>query len=373
MQIQKKINVLQLVEGFGWGGAEKKLLELVTRMDKSKFNNIICSLGLVEHIRNEFENIGVKVVTIGRKKRIDFSLIPKVARLMKDEQIDVVMTTLFYADVLGPLAGRLAGVKAIFSWETISAPEWLIKRRLYPYMFAIRFCDRVIAVSEATARFLKEKRGVPADKINVIPYGVDLQKYRNGDNTAIRKKLQLRESDQVVGVVGRLHPQKGHKYLIEAAEKIVTETPDVKFVFAGDGDLRFELEQRIRSKKLEKNFIILGYRDDIPEVMRAFDIFALPSLYEGLPNVVLEAMACAKPVVATAVDGTVEAVVEGNTGYLVQPNDIEALRSAILRLLQDDGLAKKMGQRGRERVEENFSLEKQVRNFENLYSSFIIK
>lgn len=371
MQIQKKINVLQLVEGFGWGGAEKKLLELVTRMDKSKFNNIICSLGLVEHIRDEFENIGVKVFTIGRKKRIDLSLIPKVARLMKDEQIDVVMTTLFYADVLGPLAGRLAGVKAIFSWETISAPEWLIKRRLYPYMVAIRFCDLVIAVSEATARFLKEKRGVPSDKINVIPYGVDLEKYRNGDNSAIRKKLQLQESDQVVGVVGRLHPQKGHKYLIEAAEKIVAETPNVKFLFAGDGDLRFELERHIRSKNLEKNFIILGYRDDIPDVMRAFDIFALPSLYEGLPNVVLEAMACAKPVVATAVDGTVEAVVEGETGYLVAPTDTNALAKSLTGLLRDRELAKRMGKNGRQRVEDFFSLTKQVQSFERLYESYM--
>lgn len=371
MESNKRINVLQLVEGFGWGGAEKKLLELVKCMDRSKFNTVICSLGLVEHIRDEFENIGVKVYTIGRKKRIDVSLIPRVARLMKDQQIDVVMSTLFYADVLGPLAGRLARVKAIFSWETISAPEWLYKRRLYPYLFAIRFCDRVIAVSQATAQFLKEKRKVAPEKIMVIPYGVDLQKYRNGDNSDIRQRLQLGQDELVVGVVGRLHPQKGHRYLIQAAEKIVTEIPNVKFVFAGDGDLRGELEAQIRSQGLENNFRILGYRDDIPEVMRAFDIFTLPSLYEGLPNVVLEAMACGKPVIATAVDGTVEAVVDGKTGLLVQPADVDALRRSLITLLRDRELAQRMGKNGRLRVETQFSLEKQVQRFEQLYESFV--
>jgi len=373
MESSRKINVLQLVEGFGWGGAEKKLLELVKCLDKRKFNITICSLGLVEHIRGEFENVGVKVTTISRKKRIDISLILKVVKLMKKERIDVVMSTLFYADIVGALAGKLAGVKAIFSWETISSPEWLLKRRLWSYRFAVRFCDRVIAVSRATARFLREQRGVPASKIVVIPYGVDLKRYTTEENFGIRKKLGLNRDDRVIGVVGRLHPQKGHVYLIRAAEKIVRNFPKVKFVFAGDGDLRSELEELVRTKNLEKNFMFLGYRSDIPDVIKAFDIFALPSLYEGLPNVVLEAMASGKSVVATGVDGTVEAVVDSVTGYLVPVKDTEALSKAIIKLLEDKELAKQMGKRARERVESDFSLEKQVHSFENLYSSFVFR
>ncbi len=373
MASDRKINVLQLIEGFGWGGAEKKLLELVKYMDRTKFNTTICSFGLVEHIRQDFENVGVKVTTISRKKKLDAGLILKVAKLIQNEQIDVVMSTLFYADVVGALAGRIGGVKAIFSWETISAPEWLLKRRLWSYKFAVRFCDRVIAVSRATARFLKEKRGVPASKIVVIPYGVDLKKYTTEENFEIRKKLGLNMDDRVIGVVGRLHPQKGHIYLIRAAEKIVANFPDVKFVFAGDGDLRAELEKLVLTKNLGGNFLFLGYRSDIPDVIKAFDIFALPSLYEGLPNVVLEAMASGKPVVATAVDGTVEAVVDGVTGYLVPVKDTEALSKAIIKLLEDRKLMEQMGKRARERVEKNFSLEKQVDSFERLYSSFVFR
>jgi glycosyltransferase involved in cell wall biosynthesis len=372
MDNNNKINVLQLVEGFGWGGAEKKLFELVKCMNREKFHTTICSLGMNDNLQHEAESLGVDIVTIVRKKRIDLSLIPKVAHLMNERQIDVVMTTLFYADVLGPIAGKFSRVKAVFSWETISAPEWLYKRRLWPYRFAIRYCDRVIAVSEATARFLKEKRGVPADKVLVIPYGVNLEKFNLNTKNEIRKEFGLNAKDCVIGVVGRLHPQKGHVYLIDAAVQIVKEFPDTKFVFAGDGDLRHELEERIKARQLEKHFLFVGYRMDIANVMSSFDIFVLPSLYEGLPNVVLEAMASGKPVVATSVDGTVEAVVDGETGYLVQPTDVEALQKALLRLLGDRELARKMGKKGRERVEQIFSLEKQVRSFEELYQSYVM-
>ncbi len=265
----------------------------------------------------------------------------------------------------------MANVKGIFLWETISAPEWLIKRRLWPYMFAIRFCSRIISVSEATARFLNKKRHVPAHKIRVIPYGVDLKKYKVDNNSEIRKKMGLNGQNLVIGVVGRLHPQKGHIYLIEASERIIKEFPEVKFVFAGDGALREELEKRIQDKNLEKNFLLLGYRSDIPEVLKSLDVFVLPSLYEGLPNVVLEAMAAGKPVVATSVDGTVEAVVNNVTGFLIPPINIEALQNAILKVLRNKEMANQMGRKGRERVEEHFSLEKQVQSFEKLYSSIV--
>ena len=372
MNVEKKINVLQIVEGFGRGGAELKLLELVKYMDRTKFNTTFCSLGLDEGLDDEFENIGVNSVTMKRKRRIDLGLLFKVVRLIREEKIDVVMTTLFYADVLGAIAGKLSGVKAIFSWETISSPEWLLHRRLLPYRFAVRFCNRVIAVSHATARFLWEKRGVPCNKIIVLPYGVDLKKYSVQKDYEMRKKLGLNGRDRIVGVVGRLEPQKGHIYLIHSAKKIINRFPDVKFVFAGEGYLQGELEIAIRENGLDKYFVLLGFRSDIPDVLKAFDIFTLPSLFEGLPNVVLEAMAAGKPVVASAVDGTVEAVVDDVTGFLVPPKNTEALQESLMKLLEDADLAEQMGLSGRKRVEEHFSLEKQVRRVEQLYLSSIV-
>ena len=370
-----KINVLQLVEGFSLGGAEKKLKELVKFMDRKKFNTVVCSLGLGDTIKGEFEklqDLGIEVMEIPRKVRVDFGLLYKITKLIKEKNIDVVMTTLFYADVIGPLAGKLGKAKAVFSWETISAPWWLYKRRLWPYQFAIRYCKKVVSVSNATARFLIDERGVPEEKVMVIPYGVNLDKYNtNDDGIEKRKSIGLTKGDLVVGMVGRLVPQKAHLYLIQAAEAVVKTFPDVKFVLVGDGELHEELGEKTKELGVDKNFIFLGFRNDVDELLSTFDIFTLPSLYEGLPNVVLEAMASGLPVVATPVDGTKEAVVDNETGILVPVKDVEKLAASLVKLLKDKELAKKMGRRGRKRVEEEFSLEKQIRSFEKLYESYV--
>lgn len=372
MKQRRKINVLQIVEGFSLGGAEKKLLELVARMDRNRFNIIVCSLGLGQEIEEEFHRLsdsGIRVVVIPRKGKVDPSLIVKMVRLMRTSKIDVVMTTLFFADVVGAIAGRLSGVKAIFSWETISAPEWLLTRRLWAYRLAVRLHDRVISVSEATARFLVEERGVPAGKVMIIPYGVDTESYRCGNAAEARKRLRLNDDDLIIGMVGRLHPQKGHVYLIEAAGGIVQRFKNVRFVLIGDGGMREELSALVEARGLQDRFLFLGFRDDVSCLVEAFDIFTLPSLYEGLPNVVLEAMASGRPVVATAVDGTKEAVVDGETGILVPPRDAERLEKALCELLADPARARRYGEKGRERVESFFNLKHQVSAFERLYES----
>lgn len=368
----RKIKVLQLIEGLNLGGAETKLLELVAHMNRDRFETMVCSLGIGDRIREEFEKLGVEFVTMPRHRRIDPALVFKVARLIRRRQIDVVMTTLFYADVLGALAGALSTPRAVFSWETVSAPEWLLTHRLWAYRFAMRFCDRVISVSHATAKWLTEKRGVPAHKVVVIPYGVNLDLYRAGENPELRAKLGIDPQMRVVGVVARLHPQKGHCYLIDAARTIVARHPQTRFVFVGDGELRAELERLVRVSGLTENFMFLGFRKDVKDLMRMFDVFCLPSLYEGLPNVVLEAMATAKPVVATAVDGTPELVVNNETGYLVPAADPGALAERILSLVQNQELARAFGKNGEEHVKADFSLQKQVEGFQNLFLQFAL-
>lgn len=372
LSLPRKIRVLQLIEGLNLGGAETKLLELVAHMDRDRFETTVCSLGLGDRIREEFEKLGVEFVTLARLRRVDLGLVFKVARLIRRKNIDVVMTTLFYADVLGALAGVLAKPRAVFSWETVSAPEWLLKRRVIAYRFAMRFCDHVISVSHATAKWLIEKRGVPADKVVVIPYGVDLNLYNPGGNPALRTNLGIEPDVPVVGVVARLHPQKGHRYLIEAAPAIVAQCPDTKFVFVGDGDLRQELENMVQTARLTDSFMFLGFRKDVKDLMRMFDVFCLPSLYEGLPNVVLEAMATAKPVVATAVDGTPELVVNNETGFLVPAADPSALAEKILFLIDNRDIGRELGENGARRVKAEFSLERQVEGFQNLYLQYAL-
>lgn len=377
--INRKINVFQLVEGFGLGGAEKKLLELVKRMDRKRFRTVICSLGLEGssgNISEDFERLkeyGIEVFEIPRKHRIDIDLINKLLHIIKSRRIDVIMTTLYYADIMGALTGKLGGVKAVFFWETISSPEWLVPRRLISYRAAAKLCDKIVSVSKRTADFLIEDRKIHPDKIEIIPYGVDLKKYSNGNDNKIRKKLNIKAKEKIIGMVGRLVTQKGHVYLIDAAEETVKKHPDVKFLIIGEGELRADLEKRVKNSNLENNFIFLGSRDDVPDLLKAIDIFTLPSLFEGLPNVILEAMASAKPIVATSVDGTKEAVKNGETGILVPPKDPQKLSEALCELLDNPQRALDYGKKSRRRVEKYFSLEQQVKSFENLYEHYFIK
>jgi len=369
----KKINVLQLVEGLSYGGAEDKLVELINHMDSSRFNTIMCSLGLGDDIHDKVLKSGIQLVMMPRKSRFDMGLLLRLKKLMQENEIDIVMTTLFYADVMGAIAGRMAGVKAVFSWETISAPEWLIKRRLWPYQFAMRYCTKVVSVSKATAKFLIEERGVPAEKVMIIPYGVNLRHYVVGDGNAVRQRLGLNGKDFIVGMVARLHPQKGHQYLFEAAKPIVAQYPHVKFLIVGDGEIRKELEESVQRMNLSSNVKFLGHRTDVNDLLTAFDVFTLPSLFEGLPNVVLEAMSVGKPVIATSVDGTVEAVVHGETGLLVPPKDPEKLKDAFIQIIENREQARNMGKKGRQRIEDVFSLDKQVEAFQNLYEEYYQK
>ncbi len=364
-----RIRVLQLVEGMNWGGAETKLLELIVNMDRERFETTVCSLGMGDRLKDRFDELGIPFVNFARRGKVDPRLIWDVSKLIRKEKFDVVMTTLFYADVVGALASAISPNKAVFSWETISAPEWLIKHRLLAYRFAMKFCSKVVSVSHATAKWLVDERGLSENQITVIPYGVNLELYKQGRSPELREELGISADARVVGVVARLHPQKGHCYLIDAAQKVVEDHENVVFVFAGDGELRKPLEEQVAEANLSNHVKFLGFRSDVKELLTTFDIFCLPSLYEGLPNVILEAMACALPVVATSVDGTVELIDDGSTGFLVQPKQPQTLASRISALLDDADLRQRFGQQGRRKVEEQYSLRMQVENFQNLYSA----
>ena len=365
-----KTKVLQLVEGFNFGGAETKLLELVKHIDKDRFETTVISLGLGNEIEELFQQLDCRVMTFQRQKQVEFKLLRRLTKFIRDEKIDIVMTTLFYADVIGAMAGHKGGAKGVFSWETISSPKWLVPHRFWSYRYAIRRADKVISVSKATAEWLVEKRKVSPDKVMIIPYGVNLEKFNSIVKSIHRRDIGVNEEDVVIGQVSRLNEQKGHTYLIDAAPALIAAVPNAKFVLVGDGPLRYEIEQKSAASGLQEHFVLLGFRQDVPELLPLFDVFALPSLYEGLPNVVLEAMACSLPVVATPVDGTKEAVVDDETGFLVPVGDTAALAQKLLEVVSNQELKLKLGNAGRKRVEAEFSLEGQVNKFEELYERY---
>jgi len=364
---------MQIVDGFGGGGAERKLLELIRETDRSCFETVICSLGLLDTIRCEFDALNVKIVILKMRHKYDRLPLLQLYRLIRRERIDVIMTTLFWSDIMAGYVGKLAGAKAVFFWETISTPEWLAWPRLLAYRIAVRFIDCVISVSHSTARFLVEKRRVPRSKVKVIQYGVDLRQFYPTDGMDVRRELGINKDQPVIGMVGLFRPQKGHAYLIQAARELVCHMPGLKIILVGSGPMQKQVQEKIDRAGLNNTFILTGKREDVNRYLGAFDIFTLPSLFEGLPNVILEAMAASKPVVATWVDGSKELVVDKETGLLVAPRDIDGLTMALLDLLKNPEKARRMGRNGRRRVEERFSLRLQMERFQSLYKEYYFR
>ncbi|RKY81578.1 glycosyltransferase family 1 protein, partial [candidate division KSB1 bacterium] len=208
-----------------------------------------------------------------------------------------------------------------------------------------------------------------SEKTITIHYGVDLSRFYPFRDEVMRMDLGFKKNDVVFGTVARFTEQKGHRYLIEAAKDVISKESSVHFVLAGDGPLRNEIEEKISELGLDKNFHLLGFRTDIDKLLHSFDVFLLPSLYEGLPNAVLEAMAAGLPVIATAVDGTPEAVIHNESGILIEPKSTTDIRNAVLRLFEDVKLRDEFGKNARQRVEQKFSWGKEVSEFVELYKS----
>jgi glycosyltransferase involved in cell wall biosynthesis len=212
-----------------------------------------------------------------------------------------------------------------------------------------------------------------AGRVSVIPCGVDPDRVQplspdSPEIKALRHELGLLEGDAVVGFVGRLMPQKGLPYLLAAPEILQTRYAHLRFVIVGDGPLGAELKAAT-ARFTANRFLFLGERSDVPRLLALFDVLALPSEWEGLPLVNLEAMAVAKPVVAFDVDGIPEAIVHGETGLLVPHRDSRALAAAIAQLLDDAALRQRMGLAGRHRVEQQFDVRHMTRAFESLYEA----
>lgn len=372
---EKRLRILQIVDGFRMGGAETKLLELIAHLDKQRFEIVLANVGPTGPLEHKFQQLGIDIFQYQRRSAFDPLPVWRLYRLMRQREIDIVQTTLLWADIIGALAAKLAGVPAIFSWETVSHegdPFHNNFQRRAGYRLAMKWVDRIIPVSHEIKRSLIKRRNIPADKIHVIHYGVDLEKYRPADRQAVlakRRELGISSDAILIGVLARLEPPKGHRFFIEAFPAIVKQFPLARAVFAGEGSLRGELEAQVRALGMSDCISFLGARNDVNEILGALDLFVLPSVSEGLPNVVLEAMAAQKPVLATAVGGIPEVVSHGENGYLAPPADVTGLQSLLLQCLNERERWPSLAQQGRHTVETEFSLAHQVSSFERIFTN----
>ena len=365
----RRVNVLFLITELNVGGAEMVVAKMAPRLNQGRLHCSVCSLLSDGQLADALRKQGIKTLSLNVKEKLDLRGLFRLVRLLKREKIDILHTHLFHANLLGRIAGRIASVPVIISHQH-GVERNRSKIRSFLDKATSRYADIVISTCDIVKETLVRREKIPPDKIRIIYNGVEFLDV-NIESSGIRRSLRIGLDVPVVGIVANLRPTKGHDNFLKAARIILDNVENAKFLIVGGGPSEKELKVLALELEMLPQTIFTGFRDDVPNLLAAMDVFVLPSLWEGVPMAILEAMAMAKPVVATRVGGIPEIVIDGVTGLLVSPRDPEALAEAIIALLQDRERAKAMGQAGRERVERYFRVERMVHQTEALYEELV--
>ena len=367
-----RVKVLYFLNSLVRGGVEEHVLGLLRGIDRDKFEPVlVCPQKLIDLIKDELMKAQVRYYPVCIRRWRNIGEIGKFIHILKKEKPDIVHSHLFYATMFAAPIAKLCGVKKIISTAHLRE-AWRkgIKKAYFVDRFFYRFVDEIIAVSYAVKDYLVEEKKIPESKITVIHNGVDVEKFKPISRPGLSNNHSFSQ-DRVlkftIGVIGRLEPQKGHKYFFEALGMLNGKLEDVEIKILGDGSLRKELEDQSRSLNCGNRITFLGFRSDIVSQIQNLDLIVLPSLYEGLPLTALEAGAMGKPILATAVDGSAEVVLDGETGMLVPAADSAALKEAIEKILNDKKTLQEFGEKARKHIISNFDLLNQIRKTESLY------
>lgn len=367
------MKVLQLISSNGFFGAERVMMELSNQLTSSKY---LPFLGIISKASNSYLEIEseakkkhLKIEIFQCKGKLDLKTISQIRRFIKHNRIDIIHTHGYKSNVYSLIATFNLNVKRI-----VTCHNWLgneKKMRIYKNLdkFFLRGFGKVITVSdELMAEILQG--GISKDKVMVINNGVDIEKFQaTGHRPQVKKSLGLREDDRVIGTIGRLTLEKGHIYLLKAFAKVILEFPNIKLLIVGDGPLKEALQATSCRLQLKDKVIFAGMRDDIPEILSIMDVFVLPSLTEGMPMALLEAMAARRAIIASKVGAIIKIIEHGVTGLIIEPADVSSMRDFIALLLQDTEKAKFLSEKAYEKVKSEFSARKMAEQYIQAYSS----
>jgi L-malate glycosyltransferase len=308
---------------------------------------------------------GLDFIALAPKTEMDLGAAWRLSRLLKQLKPDIVHAH-------DPHGVAMAGLALSMSTQ-LAKPPLVASRRVDFHLrgsrmsrWKYRQVDCFICASEAIRTMLVAD-GVPESRTVTVHEGIDLGRMDAAPPANLHQDLFLPHGAPLVGNVAALVPHKGQRHLIEAAALVVRQVPDARFVIAGEGELRPTLERVIREHRLEKHVLLAGFRPDVLSLHKAFDIFVMSSITEGLGTSLLDAMAARKPIVATATGGIPEVVVDNETGLLVPPRDHQAMADALVRLLKDPALRERMGAAGLARARQKFSAERMLKNTIRVY------
>ena len=367
------VRVLYFITELNIGGAEKVLVHLISNLDQTRFTPMVaCLYDGNTPIADEIRLLGIPVYDLEMKTKWQIKALWQFYALLREWKPTILHSSLFHANLVGRLVGRLAGVPIIISCRQNISIGGRLREALN--RMTVWLDDRVIAVCELARQAELKATKLPPEKVVTIYNAVDidhLMQNKQPVQESIRTSYNIAAEAILIGTACRFHPQKGVHNLISAFAKVQEGYPQTHLVLVGDGELREELELQVERLALSQSVTFTGLRTDIPNVLSELTLFVLPSLWEGLPMVLLEAMAIGCPVVATNVGGTPEIVLSGQTGILVEPDNPHALTGAITRLLMDVELRNRQVHRASRRVEEHFSAAQSAAKTMQIYESLM--
>ena len=346
-----------------WRGGQSQVLVTVMGLRSLGHRTI-----LVAHSDGELRqraNEGLDLIPLAPRTEMDLSAAWRLSRLIKQLRPEILHAH-------DPHGVAMAALALSMSTQ-LAKPPLVASRRVDFHLkgsslsrWKYRQVDCFICASAAIREMILAD-GVPAARAVTVHEGIDLERVASAPPANLHEELWLPHHAPIVGNVAALVPHKGHRHLVEAAALVVRRVPDARFVIAGEGELRPALERQIKEHHLEKHVLLAGFRPDVLSVHKAFDIFVMSSVTEGLGTSLLDAMACGKPVVATTAGGIPEVVADGKTGFLVPPRDHEAMAEAVVRLLNDPALRERLGKAALARVRDRFGAERMVRDTLRVY------
>jgi len=379
------IKVLLAITQSEFGGAQKYVYYLATSLPKDRYDvTVACGAGGL--LVPKLQEAGIGVIPVPSLLREinpiqDFLAFLHLLRVIRKRRPHIVHTNSTKAGFLGRLVAKCAGVPVIVFTAhgfVLNEPMGILGRSLFTVIERIggMLSDAIIAVSETDRLTAIQHRVISPDRIVTIRNGLDIESLDSPHSSAIAQKrveLGLLDSHRVIGVVANFYVTKGLPYFLRATAHVKEAFPEAKFALVGDGERRRELEALTNELNLNSSVLFLGQRNDVPELLPLFDVFVLPSVKEGLPFALLEAMAAARPIVATAVGGVPELILDGQTGLLVPPKDPQALAEAIISLLRNPRMATAMGVAARQRVLDHFTVDRMITETEQIYHRLLAK
>jgi glycosyltransferase involved in cell wall biosynthesis len=359
---------MQITHDLALGGLQRVVVNICNAIDKDKFQMSVLCLRRSGDLQAELDNMGVETFLLPQKKnRTDYLSFMKIAKILKNQKIDIIHTHNTQPFIEGTIAALMAGVRTIV--HTDHARYFPDKKRyLFAEHFVSYFAHKVVGVSDSTSEDLKQRIKIPSRKIMTIQNGINELTYAISiDKAQKRKELGILRGGPLIGLASRLVEQKGIIYLLRTMPDVIRIFPEISLIIIGEGNEKSILMDAAVQLGISDHVIFTGPRLDVPELLRLFDILVLPSLWEGLPMILLESMAAGCPIISTDVGGVSTAIKNGENGILVEPRDTDALTRAIIKLLSDESMRRKFSERSFRLFREQFTAEIMTKKYEGLY------